>query len=98
MTSKRLLTLLAAASGAPVIGLTPAYAEEDSDRLSLSSEESSQIAALESDDEFGLSTEESSQVAALDESSSDEGLAGRPGDTMEGSEGPASSIEGSEDD
>lgn len=66
MGNKRLLTILAAAGSAAVIGLGPVYAQEDeSDELRLSSEEYAQIAAA--DDEFGFSIdEESSQIAALE--------------------------------
>ena len=88
MIGKRLLALLAATG---VIGLSPVYAEEDSDNLSLSSEMyTEQIAAL--DDE----SSDFSQMAALDEPS-DEGVAGRAG-FDDGSEGLAgvSSIEGSD--
>ena len=105
LTMKRLLTLLTAASGAALIGLGPSYAnlQDEFGTVSFSSsEESMEVASIDSDelsasDDESLqlassSDEESLEVASSESYSSEEGLAGRPGDSMESSEG-LSSIE-----
>ena len=89
MMGKRLLALIAATG---VFGLSPVYAMEDSDDLSLDIKPyTEQVAAIEDDESFG-----STHMAAF-EDGSDEGVAGRAGmDGAEGLEG-TTSLESSDD-
>ena len=89
MMGKRLLALVAATG---VFGLSPVYAMEDADELSVDIKPyTEQVAAIEDDESFGFT-----HSAAL-EDGSDEGVAGRAGlDGTEGLEG-TTSLESSDD-